>query len=52
MSERDLDRENVKPGEQPSARQVWVRPTVTKLAAADAEVGTRPNVADGNFSVS
>jgi hypothetical protein len=34
------------------ARQPWSRPTVTKMDAADAEVGTRPTGPDGAFSVS
>jgi hypothetical protein len=33
-------------------RRPWIRPAVTKMDAADAEVGTRPTGPDGAFSVS
>ena len=34
-----------------SARKPWVRPAVEKIAAGQAEVGTR-NVSDGSFTTS
>jgi hypothetical protein len=44
--------EDKKPDVVPLARAAWVRPTLTRLAAADAELGTRPTGPDGPFSVS
>jgi hypothetical protein len=38
--------------ETPPPRRPWIRPAVTKMDAADAEVGTRPTGPDGAFSVS
>jgi hypothetical protein len=52
MSDRVSSPEDKKPSVVFTARQPWVRPTLTRMTAADAEVGTRPNVADGNYSVS
>ena len=52
MREDQLRKDDMKPTETPSARLPWVRPTVTKMDAADAEVGTRAAVNDGSFSVS
>jgi hypothetical protein len=45
-----LETEKLDPAAE--ARQPWSRPTVARMDAADAEVGTRPSVADGAFSVS
>ncbi|MBV9883437.1 MAG: hypothetical protein JO276_10555 [Sphingomonadaceae bacterium] len=39
------DREDARP-----ARRRWSRPELARLAAADAELGTRPAVPDGSFS--
>jgi hypothetical protein len=36
----------------PPTREPWVRPTVTKMDAGDAELNTRPTTPDGAFSVS
>jgi hypothetical protein len=36
----------------PPARLPWIRPAVVRMAAADAELGTRPTGSDGPFSVS
>jgi len=52
MSDDDFRQEDLQPSDALSARKPWIRPTVTKMAAADAELGTRPNVSDGSFSVS
>jgi len=52
MSDHDFREEDSKPGAAPATRQPWARPVLTKMAAADAELGTRPNVSDGSFSVS
>ena len=52
MSDDDFRQEDLQPGDALPARKPWIRPTVTKMAAADAELGTRPNVSDGSFSVS
>ena len=52
MSDDDFRQEEPQPGKVRAARQPWIRPTVTKLAAADAELGTRPTGPDGPFSVS
>ena len=35
-----------------TARKPWVRPAVQKIAAGQAETGTRPNNADGGFTTS
>jgi hypothetical protein len=35
-----------------AGRAAWVRPALTRLRCEDAELGTRPTVADGAFSVS
>lgn len=34
-----------------TAREIWVKPVIEKMAAADAEVGTRAS-ADGAFTTS
>ena len=52
MSDHDFRQEDPKPGAVPPARQPWARPVLTKMAAADAELGTRPTGPDGPFSVS
>jgi hypothetical protein len=52
MAHDEFRREDPKPGAVLPARQTWARPTVTKLAAADAELGTRTTSNDGSFSVS
>ena len=52
MSSHASSPDDCKPGAAPKARQLWVRPVLTKMAAIDAELGTRPNVTDGAFSVS
>jgi len=52
MSHDEVRPENLKPESVLSARQPWVRPTVAKMAAADAELGTRNTSNDGSFSVS
>ncbi len=46
------DHQSSAPERKPETRLCWIRPTVTKMAAADAELGTRPINADGAFSVS
>jgi hypothetical protein len=38
--------------EEAASLERWSRPSLTRLRAEDAELGTRPNVADGAFSVS
>ena len=35
-----------------TARKPWTRPIVQKIAAGQAEIGTRPNGPDGAFTVS
>jgi hypothetical protein len=35
-----------------AGRAAWVRPSLVRLSAGDAELGTRPNGPDGPFSVS
>lgn len=35
-----------------SGRSRWSAPQITKLRASDANVGTRPNNADGQFATS
>ena len=52
MREDQLRKDDMKPTETPSARLPWVRPTVTKMAAADAELNTRSVNNDGSFSTS
>lgn len=52
MSDRESISKDKKPAVACTARQPWVRPTLTRMAVADAELGTRPNVGDGAFSVS
>ena len=52
MSEHDFREEDSKPGAMSPARQPWAKPVLTKMAAADAELGTRATGPDGSFSVS
>jgi hypothetical protein len=52
MSEVPSRQGDVKPNAAHPARQPWDRPTVTKMEAADAELGTRATGPDGSFSVS
>ena len=52
MSSPASSSDDGKPVAAPKARELWVRPALTKMAAIDAELGTRPNVNDGAFSVS
>lgn len=40
------------PVTQQPVRQAWERPVVQKIAAGDAEVGTRSNASDGQFTTS
>lgn len=37
--------------QHPTAREIWVKPVIEKMAAADAEVGTRASN-DGAFTTS
>lgn len=37
---------------QAEARRIWVRPTVSRMKAGDAEVGPNPDNADGGFTFS
>ena len=41
-----------KPVSTPPARKPWVRPAVQKIAAGQAEAGTRSNSSDGGFTTS
>jgi|KBSMisStandDraft_5_1062788.scaffolds.fasta_scaffold2007515_2 hypothetical protein len=52
MTDRFSSPEARKPDDARAARLPWVRPTVTKMIAADAEIGTRNSGPDGSFSVS
>lgn len=36
----------------PAARKPWVRPAVERIAAGQAESGTRANTSDGGFTTS
>jgi hypothetical protein len=51
-----MSRKVVKPSVTPSAatpaRRVWVRPTISKMKAGDAEIGPNPDNADGAFTFS
>ena len=35
-----------------TARKTWVRPEIQKIAAGQAEVGTRASTGDGSFTTS
>lgn len=35
-----------------AARKPWVRPAVQKIAAGQAEAGSRPTTSDGGFTTS
>lgn len=37
---------------QAGVRRVWVRPSVSKMKAGDAEIGPNPDNADGAFTFS
>jgi len=52
MSDRDSRLKDHEADPAVEARQPWSQPTLTRMAAADAELGTRPAVPDGSFSVS
>jgi hypothetical protein len=52
MPDRVSSSDDKKPDMALPARQPWARPTVSKMIAADAEIGTRNSGPDGSFSVS
>lgn len=37
---------------EPATRAVWLAPAVVKIVAADAQLGTRPTMTDGQFTTS
>jgi hypothetical protein len=52
MPDRVSNLEGKKPGVEPAVRRPWVRPSLTRMAAVDAELGTRNTANDGSFTVS
>jgi hypothetical protein len=52
MPERADRPEDQKPDTASMTPRPWTRPTLTRMDAADAELGTRPTGPDGSFSVS
>ena len=52
MTKHDIGQGGPAGEAEAAGRAAWVRPALTRLRTGDAELGTRPNVADGAFSVS